>query len=270
MDEKSNTGIPFKCSYCGAPMSFNDFVCKSCWTDINGNKVDKNLYINEVQEYVNENDTTDIEKEIIEYTCTNCGAELKEEDMVCPKCGADVSEIEEENAEDENDEMINEEGKEKNEKGEIIYICGNCNAVLKQDDKVCPKCGAEVIEEVEELGEKLTCPHCNEVVDVDDDICNACGGELFREIPEDFSQTVVLQTFSDKFEAQLVKELLGANGIEAYVSVDNEGDMMPSLNMNGARLLILDKDLEKALEIINTPGEEMEKDSSEEKNETDT
>ncbi|MBN1998016.1 zinc ribbon domain-containing protein [candidate division KSB1 bacterium] len=33
--------------------------------------------------------------QIAEYECTDCGADLTENDQVCPKCGADVSTLDE-------------------------------------------------------------------------------------------------------------------------------------------------------------------------------
>ncbi|MDP1994695.1 MAG: zinc ribbon domain-containing protein, partial [Ignavibacteria bacterium] len=38
-------------------------------------------------------------EEIEGYTCTDCGADVSEEDKICPKCGADLTVFEEENTE---------------------------------------------------------------------------------------------------------------------------------------------------------------------------
>lgn len=220
--DKNNTGTPYKCSFCGAPMSFNEFVCKNCWTDINGNKVNKELYAGEIQKDIKENFPVEEENEDIEYTCSNCGAELKKEDTICPKCGADVTEIEEA---DENEENI------------IELTCSNCGAVLSADDDVCPECGGEVVKDENEM--------------------------------QDLSETVVLRTYNNKFEAEMVKELLESQGIEAYVSVDDEGGMLPSLLQRGARLLVMDYDLDRAEEILNAPGEEIDKGLSPDSEEPD-
>lgn len=73
--------------------------------------------------YVNDNDSEEL------YTCDNCGADVKEEDTECPKCGASF--IEDANTE-END-------------SEKLYTCDNCGTAVKEEDTECPKCGGSFV-----------------------------------------------------------------------------------------------------------------------------
>ena len=43
--------------------------------------------------------------EYVYYECGECGAEVSIDDKICPKCGADISEIDEEEVEELPDEM---------------------------------------------------------------------------------------------------------------------------------------------------------------------
>ena len=65
--------------------------------------------------------------------------------------------------------------------------------------------------------------------------------------------TIVLKTFLNEFEAEIAKGVLDEEGIESFITKDDEGSMAPPLQFTqGVRLHIFEKDLEKANEILNS------------------
>jgi hypothetical protein len=62
---------------------------------------------------------------------------------------------------------------------------------------------------------------------------------------------IVLRQFSYRAEAEIVRELLEANGIEAFVVSDDCGAVDPALQFGrGAQLLVAEADGLRALQLI--------------------
>jgi hypothetical protein len=62
---------------------------------------------------------------------------------------------------------------------------------------------------------------------------------------------VVLKTFSSRNEAEAVKALLSGSGIESLVESDDCGALDPALAFGrGAQILVADKDLERAADVL--------------------
>lgn len=55
-----------------------------------------------------------------EYVCSECGTDVSIDDTICPNCGEDISEIEEN------------------------YTCNNCGGDVSEEDTICPFCGEDV------------------------------------------------------------------------------------------------------------------------------
>ena len=107
-----------------------------------------------------------------------------------------------------------DEGNPNNE----IYHCTECGVEVKFEDKICPKCGADL----------------SVVVDEDEDI-----------------NIITVQTFANDFEAEIAKKKLKLNGIESFVSGDNVGGLRPQLSYTqGVRLKINEKNIDKAIKIL--------------------
>ena len=98
-----------------------------------------------------------------------------------------------------------------------------------------------------------TCPECGNQVFIDDDHCSKCGVELSFD---DDELIIIIRTFSKEFDAQLAKSMLDDEGIECFISKDDEGSMAPYLqSTNGVDLHIFEKDKEKANEVLKTMNE---------------
>jgi hypothetical protein len=61
-------------------------------------------------------------------------------------------------------------------------------------------------------------------------------------------QTV--QTYMNSIEAEMDRQLLANNGIQAYVADDNMGSFL-NVAIGGIRLMVNDADADKAIQIIN-------------------
>ncbi len=81
--------------------------------------------------------------ENIIFNCDNCGAEVKENDTVCPKCGLEFVE----ETETGEERIINEE---KTQEDDNISVCSNCGSVVTEEDKICPNCNESFEEEIQE------------------------------------------------------------------------------------------------------------------------
>ena len=98
------------------------------------------------------------------------------------------------------------------------YHCTDCGTEVKFEDKICPKCGADL----------------REIIDEDEGM-----------------NIVTLKTFMNEFEALMAKEKLLLYDIECFVSGDNVGGTRPQLTLTrGVRLMVNEKDLEKAAGIL--------------------
>lgn len=65
---------------------------------------------------------------------------------------------------------------------------------------------------------------------------------------------VAVRTFLNHVEADLAKSALEAAGIESAISADDAGGMRPHLWVGaGVRLLVRQGDVERAVEILETP-----------------
>jgi hypothetical protein len=64
---------------------------------------------------------------------------------------------------------------------------------------------------------------------------------------------VAVRTFLNHIEADLAKGALEAAGIESAISADDAGGTRPHLWVGGVRLLVRQADVERAVEILETP-----------------
>jgi hypothetical protein len=101
----------------------------------------------------------------------------------------------------------------------------------------CPKCGAEYREGF------YRCADCE--IDLVPELPPA------PEQPAEYLNLVHIETYSDRHEADLVKGLLSANGIDAFVQGDEFGGYEPVLSfLKGVRLLVKEEDLEDAKKLL--------------------
>lgn len=64
-------------------------------------------------------------------------------------------------------------------------------------------------------------------------------------------KVVVFRTYNTLFEANVVKELLASNDIPSLVKNEHTTVLLPMFNsMSGVALMVLEKDLAKAQEIV--------------------
>jgi len=71
---------------------------------------------------------------------------------------------------------------------------------------------------------------------------------------------ITLRTFSSRVEAEALKSLLAAHGIDALILADDQGGMYPSFSfLFGVDLKVHDRDLRRAKEIL----EELEREAKE-------
>lgn len=61
----------------------------------------------------------------------------------------------------------------------------------------------------------------------------------------------VIKVFGDRIEAEIVRSLLEANGINSQILADDQGGLRPALAFSGGvKLIVSDADAERALKII--------------------
>ncbi len=124
------------------------------------------------------------------------------------------------------------------------YECSKCGAIVKEDDTLCPTCGAELVGEDEYY--ELECSECGAKVKEEDSVCPKCGA-ILDEI-EDDSEIVTLCSFQNELDATLALQYLSENEIEGYISSS------PKVfygSLTTCSISVLDKDLEKAKKILN-------------------
>jgi hypothetical protein len=63
---------------------------------------------------------------------------------------------------------------------------------------------------------------------------------------------VVVKSFNSRIEAEIAKGVLEVNGIDSLIAADDEGGLMayPFTLIKGVRLQVVERDLDKALEIM--------------------
>jgi hypothetical protein len=104
------------------------------------------------------------------------------------------------------------------------YFCTECGTVVIKNDKVCPKCGADLTETVD-----LT-ENEDETEKIDE---------------------VIVKVFMNEIEARLAMEQLQSEGIKCFIMSDNYGGMMPALNLSeGVKLIVNEYNYEKAVEVL--------------------
>lgn len=99
--------------------------------------------------------------------------------------------------------------------------------------------------------EEYRCSECNAIVRLEDTICPVCGINLGEIVEEDTGEIVLLKIFQTDFEAQTAKAQLEEEGIICLMSGDNEGGMAPHLSLTGGiKILVNEKDLERSVEVL--------------------
>jgi hypothetical protein len=66
------------------------------------------------------------------------------------------------------------------------------------------------------------------------------------------SETVCIETYATREEAEMAKGLLAEAGIEAMVSADDAGGMYPNVGFSaaGVKLLVLSEHAERAVDVL--------------------
>lgn len=119
---------------------------------------------------------------------------------------------------------------------EEYYYCGKCGSEVHGNDNFCNGCGADLNEIVNEAKENI--------IDEEETVPET-------DLPGK-SNTVVLKKYSDEISAELAKLVLSEEGIYAIISKDDAGGMAPNLQLGSRiRLLVLNKDLKKAKQVLN-------------------
>jgi hypothetical protein len=104
------------------------------------------------------------------------------------------------------------------------YYCTECKRIVKEEDKVCPYCGAD-LSEVVESEEKV----------YDDEKMNE----------------VVVKVFLNEIEAILAKEALESEGIKCIIISDTSGGMTPAFVLTeGVKLIVNEYNYDKAVEVL--------------------
>ena len=67
----------------------------------------------------------------------------------------------------------------------------------------------------------------------------------------DDSKLIVVADFPNRIDAEIAQSALEAAGIESFVSADDAGGLRPNLWLSGVRLVVLDEDARRALEVLN-------------------
>ena len=71
------------------------------------------------------------------------------------------------------------------------------------------------------------------------------------------SNLICIKTHNSRIEADLAKSVLEGSGIKAIISADDAGGYRPELALQrGARLLVREEDVERALDVLEHPDEE--------------
>lgn len=99
--------------------------------------------------------------------------------------------------------------------------------------------------------EEYRCSECNAIVMLEDNVCPVCGINLGEVVENETGNVIQLKIFQNDFEAQAAKAQLDEAGIICVLSGDNEGGMAPNLSFTkGIRLLVNENDMESAIEVL--------------------
>jgi hypothetical protein len=72
-----------------------------------------------------------------------------------------------------------------------------------------------------------------------------------KDHPVDFDDAIVLETFSNRIEAEMAQGILESEGIEAVVMADDAGGTYPMLQfIRGVKLMVAAEDKFRAQEIL--------------------
>lgn len=103
--------------------------------------------------------------------------------------------------------------------------------------------------------EEYRCSECNAIVKLEDTVCPVCGINLGDIVDDETGNVVLLKIFQSDFDAQSAKAQLDEAGIVCVLSGDNEGGMAPNLSLTrGIRMLVNENDFEEAVEILKAMG----------------
>jgi hypothetical protein len=120
------------------------------------------------------------------------------------------------------------------------YYCGDCGAEVGEDDQFCKSCGADL-----GASDGKTPEDKPPVVETEPE----------DDYQGDLNRTVVLCKYSDEISAEIAKQALNNKGISSIISKDDAGGMTPNLQfVYKIRLLVLEKDLKRAKQILNLEG----------------
>lgn len=192
-------GIEFECPFCGSPVKPAAGSCPGCEVQFSkmAAQVSERLLDKAVEKISDELDTL-AKLDSMAPRCPTCSGPLKAPGAPCEKCeerriaalekkGGSVKEY-------LDDELFGEREVEE-------FACPNCGAAVGPRDPTCKHCGAEFVDEEEEVSaeapsgraagieatapaveeEVVTCPMCDSVVSRFDPRCPHCGAEFEEE-----------------------------------------------------------------------------------------
>lgn len=127
------------------------------------------------------------------------------------------------------------------------FECSECGTIVKENDKVCPNCGADLIDENEEY--EFECSECGAAVKPDDAVCPKCGAVLDES--EEEGEIVQVGMFDTEVDATLAIQYLSENGIESYIG-SSRTSYVGTYTI--CSVCVFDKDLAKAKNILTDLG----------------
>lgn len=176
-------GRPTRCPICSELLETPGTPCKKC----EKRRIEEaGVEGQSATDYVDSELFGDVEEEV--YECPVCGAEVGLSDPKCKQCGAEFAD------EEETPEEVPAEVHPEKEAIRIIpeddsAMCPSCDSVVSATDLICPHCGAEFEEELEDqlpepepevdAAEDLaSCPVCGSLASLTADVCPHCGAEF--------------------------------------------------------------------------------------------
>ncbi|MCE1164021.1 MAG: DUF2007 domain-containing protein [Bacteroidetes bacterium] len=97
----------------------------------------------------------------------------------------------------------------------------------------------------------FVCSECGGEISESDRICPHCGAVIEATQAEENMEVETAAMFYSDVDAEIAKERLEEAGIDCYLLGSSDGSMRPSLAFSqGIRLMVLKKDLEKAVEYL--------------------